>query len=278
MVNCYVERHELAEDDRIDVLFVGDSPSGKDFLRQLPFTGFESNIMKEALKKFGEGLNLSIGYSLVVRGWAYDPSSVPDYMKNRQPQQFAEKYIHKVHTKSFNEIPKHVVNSCVQHLNQDIARLKPKVIIAMGNAVASALFPHEQRSISNLYNDLSLEYLGFPVRFISNPVAVLRNPSSKPGWINQLGNILLKKGQTYITEMGDYKILTSLKEALDYIKFLKNFDARSEATASYSFTLLQVFLGLRICGGTPSHDAGTWRLKIGSCQVGTSSKAPLRAA
>lgn len=222
-VDCIVYMHEFASDDRVDVLLVGDAPSGKDFLKRLPFQGFESNVITEALKLYGEGLDLSVGMSMVVRGWSYDASTVPEYMKNRTPYQFAEKYIHKIHNKSFNTIPKHVVNTCLQFLNADIAKLKPKVIIAMGNSVATALFPNEQRSISNLYNDLSLTYMGFPVRFISSPSAVLRNPSLKQSWMNQFCNILHKKGQKYSVELGESRILGTLKEALDYLAYLKNF-------------------------------------------------------
>jgi DNA polymerase I-like protein with 3'-5' exonuclease and polymerase domains/uracil-DNA glycosylase len=208
----------------VDVMFISDSPSSKEMLNPLAFIGPEKKLLDDVLQEVCP--DKSIAYTYLVRGWPVDLSkskyyaNQPDTLVKNLP----EKELRWLKSQPLNNHPqkKSILENCLKFLNNDIQKLRPKLLIFLGNAVKEALIPNEKKSMLQLQNSYR-DYSGCTVRFLPSITSVLKNPSSKKSWQKQLKAVLSNKifepdnnlaSQIYVVK--------NLNEAIEYIESLKN--------------------------------------------------------
>lgn len=207
-------------DDPVDFLFVTDHPSSREMISRRPFKGPERNIIEKIFKKHAPEKTFAFTY--LVRGWPIDEKSLKEYHKNRFL--FAEDIDTRwIRSTSFTTHPNRteIINSCQNFLLQDIKKWKPGTIVVMGNIVKEALLPQESLTITRLFNVVSRNFHGIPLRFMTTPKSLLQNPSSKRHWETQIKAIAHDKIADLDTEVGKDFLITDIDDALDYIEILK---------------------------------------------------------
>ncbi len=205
----------------VDFMIVGDYSSMNEMSLRAPFLEGEGQILKKIVSETIP--NKSVAYTYLVRGWPVDWSTVPEHFQHQTLTSVKSQRLDRSRTKPLSNHPQRasIISHCLEFLKADIERLRPKMIVAMGNLVLETLFQRESRSVSKLTDEM-LNYEGTPVRFISSPGVMIRNPSARMGWENQLRAILTGRRAERDTTLGSAHLITSLPEALEYIEMLQN--------------------------------------------------------
>lgn len=209
------------EKDPVDVLIIGDCASSKEMLYQLSFLGPEKKLIQDAAADVIP--DKSIGYAYIVRGWPAEARG--KYSNNKAIKYMDEKELSWVRTIGLAAFPKRreVTTCCMPFILADIERLKPKLIIALGNVVKEALFPTETKSLIQLTN-VYRSFNNIPVRFIPSHISVISNPSGQESWKKQLRACFLNKIATPDSAPGSTYLLKNYNEAIEYLDSLKEIE------------------------------------------------------
>lgn len=205
----------------VDFMIVGDYSSMNEMSLRAPFLEGEGQILKKIVQDTIP--NKSVAYTYLVRGWPVDWATVPEQFQHQNLTSVKSQRLDRSRTKPLSNHPQRaqIISYCQDFFKADIQRLRPKMIVAMGNLVLETLFYRESRSVSKLTDEV-LNYEGIPVRFISSPGVMIRNPSARAGWENQLKAILTGRRAERDTTLGSAHLISSLPEALEYIEMLQN--------------------------------------------------------
>jgi DNA polymerase-1 len=204
-------------------MIVGDHAGVQDYLAKLPFHGPEGRLLEEAL---GSSVSsLSIAYSSAVRGWPVIEETLPVKYQNTSIFGASAFDLERARTASLSSHPSFAVilKECFPFLEQDIARTNPKKIVALGTTVVNALFPYEKGSSLSSLQMKNLTYKGIPVITLSAPTSVLRNPSSKDGWIKQFRESVLGVKEHVTKNQGNTVLLTNYQQTSEYLDYLINY-------------------------------------------------------
>jgi uracil-DNA glycosylase family 4 len=132
-----------------DLLFVGEGPGQEEDEQGVPFVGRAGQLLNKIITG---GMGLS-----------RDDVYIANIIKCRPPN-------------NRNPEPDEIV-ACEPFLQQQIAIVKPKVIVTLGKLATQALL-RERATISKLRGNW-LEYQGVPVMPTFHPAYLLRNPADK---------------------------------------------------------------------------------------------------
>jgi len=136
-------------DEQADWLFVGEGPGADEDARGEPFVGQAGKLLDNMLA----AIQLKRG----------DNVYIANIVKCRPPE---------------NRTPdKDEVAHCLPYLQQQIALIQPKLIVALGKTAANALLGHEA-TLSSLRNKV-YDYHGIPLIITYHPAYLLRSPSEK---------------------------------------------------------------------------------------------------
>ncbi|MDP2804683.1 MAG: uracil-DNA glycosylase [Gallionellaceae bacterium] len=138
-----------AGDENADWLFVGDWPTTEDVAQDQPFVGQAGKLLDNMLAsiKLKRGQNVYIA-NVVKCGPAE------------------------------NHVPTHdEIAQCLPYLQQQIALIKPKVIVALGKTAATALLGKDA-TLGSLRGKLH-DYQGVPLLITYHPAYLLRTPAEK---------------------------------------------------------------------------------------------------
>lgn len=136
-------------DYQADWLFVGDGVDGQEGLSASPFVGPVGRLFDNILLSIGLRCEKRVYITHVVK------CRTPD---NRTP--------------TFDE-----ATACMSYLEQQIAWLRPKVIVVLGKAAAQALLG-KQSGLSTL-RGVVYEYQAIPLIVTYHPASLLRTPIDK---------------------------------------------------------------------------------------------------
>lgn len=211
--------HQLKDkEEPVDILFLNAFSGMGEFSSRTPISGAAYNLMMDVIKKTDKPL--SFIFTQAVRGWPIDMSSVPErFQKNLNGMDTY--WMSKLKSKTFTEKDP-AVYYCQKFWQNEINYFKPKKIVPMGNFPMKIMFPRETRAISNTLNE-TFKYGDYEVQTLMSPTMVLRSPSSKNSWSDHLHFLLTgEKKNELFKDVGKTTILGNLKEATQYIEFLKN--------------------------------------------------------
>ena len=209
-------------EDRVDIMFIADCPSSKEMLSRLAFVGAEKKLIDEVTENVCP--DKSIAFTYLVRGWPVDFSKSRYYTPNDLIRNQTEQELKWLKTQPLSTHPHKVqiLENCLKYLQAHIQKLRPKLIIILGNVVKEALLSNEKKSMLQLQNSYR-EYMGSSVRFLPSITSVLKNPSSKQNWQKNLKAVLLNKTiETDNNLESKIYIIKDLNEAIEYIEALKN--------------------------------------------------------
>lgn len=209
--------------DPVDILLIADNPSQKEMISPLAFIGPEKALIEEVTQEICP--DNTIAFSYLVRGWPCDLSKSRKYAD--KPNTII-KYLPEYDLKWLKNLPLHthpqkakILNNCIGYLINDIRRLRPKLIIFLGNFVKETLSPNERKNLLELQN-VYREFEGSTVRFMQHYASVLKNPSSKKSWQKQLAACLTNKISTPDNNLNSsIYVIKNLPEAIEYIESLK---------------------------------------------------------
>lgn len=148
------------------LMVVGEAPGENEDRQGLPFVGRAGELLTKMLKAIE-----------IDRDDVY----ITNVIKCRPPQ---------------NRAPfPDEISACVRYLDWQIRRVKPEVILAMGNYAVKTLTGTKQ-GITKIHGQV-FEYLNIPVITTFHPAALLRNEEYKrPAWED------LKKLKRYLSHKG----------------------------------------------------------------------------
>ena len=155
-----------------EVLFVGEAPGADEDEQGLAFVGRAGKLLTKMIE---------------AMGFTRDEVFIANVNKCRPPN---------------NRKPlRKEMDACLPHLRQQVAILKPKVIVALGATAVEGLIPDSaQEKISALRGNW-LSFEGIPVMPTYHPAYLLRSPSmKKPVWedlqavLQRIGRPVPKRG------------------------------------------------------------------------------------
>lgn len=202
--------------DPVDFLFIADHSGAGDYRDAAHLRGFEGLLFERLMEDIAPQSSYAITYA--VRGWPVEPAQIAEYGK-LIPRSDTDKF----ESISLNKhLDKHtIIQKCLPFLRDEIARLRPKLIVVLGNTALEALFPRETRSISRM-QDVTASYLGVQTRFLPHPAVMVRNPSARAGYQIQMAAVLTGKQAQKNTTPGKFTILRTVQEVIDYVEFLES--------------------------------------------------------
>jgi DNA polymerase len=136
-------------DEQADWLFVGEGPGAEEDAQGEPFVGQAGKLLDNMLFAIGlkRGANVYIANVVKCR---------PPNNRNPEPDEIA---------------------TCLPYLQQQIALIKPKVIVALGKVAANALLGREA-ALGSLRGTVH-DYHGTPLIITYHPAYLLRSPAEK---------------------------------------------------------------------------------------------------
>ena len=147
----------------------------------------------------------SYAISAAVRAWPYDPAKLIAPQYNGSKASLMPEYVlQRAMTAPVHRHPYYheILKTCMPHWQKDIATLRPRNIVIMGNVALTAMFPKEQRSILELADE-TLFYEGIPVKFVTSSHFILNKPSLKDTWVKRFRRALDNKKESF----WDYNIV-----------------------------------------------------------------------
>lgn len=192
--------------DNAEIMFVGDWPSDAEIQKKQPFVGLAGQVLKSVLSSVGFDINLCF--------FTYLCKCKPSYEK----------------------APTRVeMNACLEYLHNEILRINPKVIVALGGTVAS-MFKitgsisniHGQVFKYNIVNNGGSEY-SFDVVPIYHPTYVnnfVEHSKQRKDFSQDIGKILrLIKGQRdHSTIKVDYRVAKTIEDVKEFVDILLKSD------------------------------------------------------
>lgn len=211
------------EDQAVDIYILGDYADWKSVKKRTPYIGAEGQILKKILKQELPDATWAIGYT--VRGWPFNPDTLLNQSYRNYPiGSIPDFQLERARTQPLQTHPRgpEIKMLCSDFWKEDIKRLRPKMIIALGNLTMQALFPREQRNTTTLADE-TLYYEGIPVRFIQSPYIMLRQPSVRVSWETQFKNILHNRISAYSSDFApEIKIVETVSQAEELVKQIKS--------------------------------------------------------
>jgi DNA polymerase len=142
--------------DGAKLMLVGEQPGDEEDLQGLPFVGPAGQVLDRALTAAGIGRS-DIYVTNAVKHFKWEPRGKRRLHKTPAQQEVA---------------------ACRCWLDDEISRVRPQVIVALG-ATAAASLTGEQRSIASLRHESLVHRSGAQVRVTYHPSAVLRAQEDK---------------------------------------------------------------------------------------------------
>jgi DNA polymerase len=146
------------------IAFVGEAPGAEEDFHAEPFVGKAGEFLTQAITK---GLKLRREDVYITNAVKCRPP------ENRKPQ--------------IDE-----VLTCKPYLEQQLRLIKPKVIVCLGGTAQSALIGREE-GITKLRGQW-FEWQGIPVMLTVHPIYILKNPSAKRDFWEDLKMVMEKLG------------------------------------------------------------------------------------
>lgn len=147
-----------------EIIFIGEGPGEEEDRQGLAFVGRAGQLLTRMIK---------------AMGYTRDEVFIGNVVKCRPPG---------------NRTPyPHEMEICLPYLEEQIAVLQPKVIVALGGTAVRGLL-HIERGITKLRGNW-LEYKGIPVMPTYHPAYLLRNERAKPDVWRDLQEVLKLLGR-----------------------------------------------------------------------------------
>lgn len=183
-----------------DIMFVGEAPGYDEDMDGIPFIGRSGKVLKGCLKLIG-----------LTREDVY----VTNIVRCRPPNNATPTYTDCV--------------ACSAYLSEEIRRVKPKVIVALGKAALQAVLGSRTAKITEAHgNPLKMEVSGhkcivFPMW---HPAYVLRNDYLKDDYKDAFKKLAqVVEGDVKVTkDTGNYVTVISAAECIDVIKSFTNIE------------------------------------------------------
>ena len=140
-------------DPNADLFLVGEAPGRQEDLKGVPFVGQAGKLLDKILSAINKNRNKGVYIANILK--CRPP-------KNRDPLQSE-------------------IDDCIPYLRNQINKIQPKLIMALGKVAANALLSSDNTLIG--MRNITHEYDNFPLRVTYHPAALLRNPElKKPTW------------------------------------------------------------------------------------------------
>lgn len=208
----------------VDYLFITDNPQIAEFKSQTAHASIESRWLQEIIGKANPQATYVLSY--LVRGWPIEEKTIPEFLIGTPLNSVRNlTLLDQVRSMPIQRHPEahRIVSDCIQHLQQEIRQFRPKMLVLLGNAALSVLFPRETRSVTQLM-DTTLSYMDTPTRFMPSPGILLRNPSGRRNYEQNMESVLTGRRRQKHTDAGKHTLFTKLSDAIEYIEFLKTSD------------------------------------------------------
>jgi DNA polymerase len=148
-----------------DIMFVGEGPGADEDRQGLAFVGRAGQLLTKIIE---------------AMGYTRDQVFIGNIVKCRPPD---------------NRVPMpDEMKACIPYLEEQIALLKPKVIVALGATAIRGLLDVET-GITKLRGKW-LEYCGIPLMPTYHPAYLLRNPAGKRDVWEDMKAVLARLGRT----------------------------------------------------------------------------------
>ena len=186
---------KIDKKERLDFLFVGEAPSYEEVKAKSPFVGPSGTVLRPFVNtKFS---SFRIGFSNVVRCQPNEGNSEKSKIQAAIPY-------------------------CLPHLEYEIEKWNPKVVVLLGNTALQAFFP--DKSFAEVRGTL-WEDKGRKWFLTYHPSAILHNPTYAGTFITDLDQLLLlKDGKDHAPILSKIPPLNELKvEILDTVDKIRNF-------------------------------------------------------
>lgn len=148
-----------------DIMFIGEGPGADEDEQGLAFVGRAGQLLTKIIE---------------AMGFTRDEVFIGNIVKCRPPD---------------NRVPlPDEMQSCLPYLHEQIALLKPKVIVALGATAVKGLFGDDIGGITKIRGKW-LQYQGIDAMPTYHPAYLLRNPPAKPDVWTDMKTVLSKLGR-----------------------------------------------------------------------------------